>query len=285
MLVEETIKRYGYDPRTLSRGSHKEVLYRCGLCEEIRSIRIRYYKENMICKPCPKRAYKQDKEPVIKWKAKEKRDPATLHPQIDREETFKRFGYYPEELTPMSAKEIVWRCAVCEEYRESRERQLKNNPALCHTCSNRKKRRDHNTKVIASGLAPNGKPLGQRDKTRYRIMHTIWRRKWRQTSKGRLINRLRVALKRALGGGSTKVLPYTTEVFIAHIQARLAARNYICPLCNVADLHQEYDVDHRVPLSSATTTEDVVKLFELSNLDVLCPPCNQFRKGDKFLEY
>ena len=50
---------------------------------------------------------------------------------IDREETYRRFGYYPEDLKPQSRKRIVVRCDDCEKIRVI---QKKGYRPLCASC-------------------------------------------------------------------------------------------------------------------------------------------------------
>lgn len=278
LLHEETFTRYGYYPENLTPSSHKEVLFRCPGCGQIRSVRIRYYREGKACRPCPGKTYNQPRKP--RWKLTESRPITALHPQIDRAETHRRFGYFPEELAAVSSQLIVWKCPDCNDYHESRERALKTIPIYCRPCTNRRKvghLQAHNQASKEQGKAPSGKPLG-RDLDAYREKQRLWRKNWRATPMGMLINRLRVSLKRVGRGYTTKNLPYGPEEFVAHITARLEAHDHKCPLCSTPISYETCDVDHKIPLSSARTPEEALALFDLSNLDVLCPPCNQHVK-------
>lgn len=56
---------------------------------------------------------------------------------IDEEETFRRFGYYSEDLTPKSNKKIVARCDDCGKIRELKKEDYRD---LCQSCSSSGKR-------------------------------------------------------------------------------------------------------------------------------------------------
>jgi hypothetical protein len=109
--------------------------------------------------------------------------------------------------------------------------------------------------------------------------------KHRETLIGKMSNRLRVSLRKYLQGkGGFSQLPYTPAELQAHSEAKLEEREYCCPMCSTS-LEECFDIDHRIPLSSARTVDEVIALFDLSNLDVLCPPCNQHKKGKKHIVY
>lgn len=283
MLVEKTIAKYGHDPRTLSHGSHKLIIYICSVCGEEREIRPRYYKEGMQCRPCPAMTYNQPRKP--RWKLAISRPLSEIPKHINREETFKAFGYYPEDIAEGSPKKVYWNCTDCNSLQAS-ENKVLNTVVLCKRCVQKGNAFSIRAiEMVKNGFAPNGKPLG-RDANAYREKKKLWRRKERLTPKGRLINCLRSALKRVHEGCTTSSLPYTRDEYVAHILSRLAFRNNICPLCKKTPIdYNTCDVDHKIPLSSAETEEEALALFALENLDVLCPNCNQFVKRDNHIEY
>jgi 5-methylcytosine-specific restriction endonuclease McrA len=151
----------------------------------------------------------------------------------------------------------------------------------------------HNQRCKEMGLSPKGLPLvpdrrrryKEADKERATRQNREAQRSRRQTLIGKVSNRLRVALRKYLQGkGGFSQLPYTPTELQAHIQAKLDERQYLCPMCG-ASLEEKFDIDHRIPLSNAKTVDEVGALFALSNLDVLCPPCNQHKKKTKHIEY
>ncbi len=50
-------------------------------------------------------------------------------------------------------------------------------------------------------------------------------------------------------------------------------RNSPCPMCR-RSLEDGYHIDHILPVSCAKNREELIKLFKLSNLQLLCPSCN-----------
>jgi len=222
---------------------------------------------------------------IERWKLKIPRDKSSINFQVLHQETFDKFGYYPEEISHASSKEIAWSCLDCKSVNYCREKELKNGKK-CLSCAQRIRTQNRNQQMKEQGLAPNGVALGTRNKDGYREKKRLWRKKWRSTPIGCLTNRLRVSLKRVHKGYSAKNLPYTAEEYTAHVLERLEARNYICPLCNIVPIdYNTCDIDHVIPLSSAQTPEEALTLFNLANLDVLCPNCNQFIKADSILTY
>ena len=47
------------------------------------------------------------------------------------------------------------------------------------------------------------------------------------------------------------------------------------------ELYYGWDIDHKIPLSSATTEDDVIKLNHFTNLQPLCSKINRDIKKDK----
>jgi hypothetical protein len=221
------------------------------------------------------------------------------------EATFQRFGYHLKDVAPGSHKKVVCYCPKCEQCYETQRRYYRNG-RLCLACNSRQlmnSNRDaqammktiqaHNKASREKGLSPRGLPLFPGSEAEYKKLHqeanrdryNASQRKRRQTLIGKVSNRLRVALRTYLQGkGGFSLLPYTPAELQAHIQGKLEEHQYLCPMCSTA-LEDGFDIDHRTPLSSAKTVEEVIVLFALSNLDVLCPPCNQHKKRAKLIMY
>jgi hypothetical protein len=49
-------------------------------------------------------------------------------------------------------------------------------------------------------------------------------------------------------------------------------------MCNKSYDEIKYDLDHTIPTSSAETKEELLKLFNLNNLSLLCYKCNRYIK-------
>ena len=288
LLIKETIDKYGYDPTTLTKGSHKNILFSCPQCGEINEIRIRYFTgDDYKCKRCTGNTGQTKKEKIEYWKktTNEFNNENTLLPNILNQETYDKYGYYAHEVKQGSHRPVLYRCADCGTIKETRIRYIKSENHICSDCSNKIKAHNHNKEFKAKGLAPNGLVLGFHDEDKYRKTKCEWRKKWRSTPTGQAINRLRVSLKRLDKGYSTKNLPYTALEFANHIQERINARNNECPLCEKSFDDVGYNIDHKIPLCTANTPEEALELFSLYNLDVMCPECNQFVKGDKEMDY
>jgi len=77
------------------------------------------------------------------------------------------------------------------------------------------------------------------------------------------------------GGGSEKLLGCDWETAMKHIESQFESwMNW--------DNHGEWHIDHIIPLSSATTKEEMIKLCHYTNLQPLLAEEN-LSKGDKIL--
>ena len=219
--------------------------------------------------------------------------------------TFQKFGYHLMEISKASHKKVVCSCPQCGQPYETQMRYYRDE-RLCKRCTNRQSitqnrnsdaaflaLEKHNKLSKEAGLSARGLPLFSGSREEYwkqygetnRQRYNEYQRKRRQTLIGKASNRLRVAVRYYLRGkGGFSQLPYTPAELRAYIQTKLEERQYLCPMCGTS-LKEVFDIDHRIPLSSAKTVEEVIALFALSNLDVLCPPCNQHKKRAKPIVY
>lgn len=199
------------------------------------------------------------------------------------EETTKRFGYNPVTLLAKSQKLIVRQCDICGTVKDVKREHAE---VLCRSCTSSKAATKLNEEAKRAGKSARGLPLEGRNKEKIRKRNREWRRLQRQTLKGKLINRLKVALRNCFNGRRTwSVLSYSKDELTAHIEHELRRYAYRCPLCGV-DITQRFDIDHRISLSSVGDDEqEIIALFALSNLSVLCPSCNQHRKGKNYVDY
>lgn len=191
------------------------------------------------------------------------------------QETLAKFGYTPSSLAPSSHKLVIVLCERCQQQREVKFWVYRNG-ALCRACTN---------KTLCKDLLGNYARQRKKYNSRAEMNKAKNRRAMRKilgTEKGKIINRLRAALHDALVKGKRLALhelPYSKEQLVSHVQRYLAACAWTCPMCLVTDLHNGYDIDHKIPLSSAGDARAVVELFSLENLGVLCPNCNRYVKG------
>ena len=56
--------------------------------------------------------------------------------------------------------------------------------------------------------------------------------------------------------------------------------NYGNPVDGVYEINKTWDFDHKIPLSSANTEEEIIKLCHYTNLQPLCSYLNRFIKKD-----
>lgn len=213
---------------------------------------------------------------------------------LQEQETAERFGYRPQDLSPGSKKKVVYQCPCCGVLKETR-RSHYHEGICCHSCSARKVVEQNRSvdagrlalararaAYAASGMTVRGHAfVSDRDERLYNRERV---RRYRRTPLGNIRHRLRAALRRALSGIRVADLPYTPEELLDHIRHRLEARDYRCPMCDDS-LKKCYDVDHVIPLAQAKTFEEILALFALENLDVLCPPCNRHRKRTRPVSY
>jgi hypothetical protein len=201
-------------------------------------------------------------------------------PMILREETIKRFGYDPDTLKSQSNRYVVVQCPLCSSIYE-RTRQYYNEENGCRSCAASKIGR------VTGGK----KPRKYQTEAEVKEAERAYQRRTNlirfRTPKGKIISRIASNLRNALRNrrqGTFRNLPYTRDEIVSHIEECLRECDYICPMCKQADLREAYDIDHRIPLATAKTVEQVIELFSLSNLGVLCPDCNRKIKRDKILD-
>lgn len=109
-------------------------------------------------------------------------------------------------------------------------------------------------------------------------------RKRKQNPIYNLGDRVRAALKYALKhrgltkqGSSFELLGYTPVELHEHLVKYLGQP---CVCCNIAVVSMEScHLDHKIPICTASSTEDVLQLNRLSNLRLICPKCNMMKGG------
>lgn len=78
----------------------------------------------------------------------------------------------------------------------------------------------------------------------------------------------------------SKYLPYNNKQLHDHLENIIKSQNNSCPMCHKSYNEIKYDIDHIIPTSSAKTKEELLKLFDLENLSLLCFSCNRYVKKD-----
>ncbi len=117
VLIQETIDKFGYDPREIYSRSHLHVIIKCEFCLCIHETTMNVINRSSVlaCKKCDALAssYTRQKltsdkhEFYVKWK------PTVDFSKIDLEATQKEFGHDPRVCGPFSLKRIVTRCDYC----------------------------------------------------------------------------------------------------------------------------------------------------------------------------
>lgn len=85
---------------------------------------------------------------------------------------------------------------------------------------------------------------------------------------------------------SITILGCSNEFFKQHIEKLFESwmnwGNYGNPKDGVVELNKTWDIDHIIPISTAKTEEDVIRLNHYTNLQPLCSYKNRFvKKGGK----
>ena len=193
-------------------------------------------------------------------------------------------------LKPGSHTLIIRRCWFCgSEWKQAR-RYYRDPTSLCWRCVRRGNILLHidpehpwlkgrNARMVAKGLNPNGQPLRGCDPEKLKARQLRARLKLLANPRGwwlcRLQGALRSCLKKNEWGRSS--LPWTPAALRTHIEERIQARDGCCPLCGTP--LDRFHIDHKRPLKLARTKEEVLALFALENLDVLCPSCNMSKRA------
>jgi len=107
-------------------------------------------------------------------------------------------------------------------------------------------------------------------------------RRYRSTTLGLYTSRLRSYLRSFLGRkkGCFRHLPYSPQQLRDHLDSIRQNQNNCCPGCGASYGENNFHIDHVIPISTANTQQDILDLFSLENLSLLCPACNLV-KGSK----
>lgn len=126
------------------------------------------------------------------------------------------------------------------------------------------------------------RPRTNKDRERDKLKQ----RRYRSTELGRLKQNLRTLLWHALKNtvGSFRHLSYSPTQFVSHINSVKAKQYHMCPGCNRKYEDVGFTIDHIIPISRAENDQEVIALFDLENLSLLCRNCNS-RKGIGELTY
>lgn len=139
-------------------------------------------------------------------------------------------------------------------------------------------------------LIPACRDASLASKRRWQLRHPDRVRAYAQTARSKPLNRLANRLRQRtyfalqsrgrtkFGAGTLWLLDHTSREIYNHLAAQLGAD---CPSCGLVRLALENsEIDHFVPLCTARTEADVIRLSRPENLRMVCRPCNR-RKGSK----
>lgn len=105
-----------------------------------------------------------------------------------------------------------------------------------------------------------------------------------------LISRLRFRIRHSLNNilkdskgilnGAFRNLPYSQLDLFNHIENIKKQQRNCCPICNNNYDEVGFNIEHIIPLKIAKTEQEIINLFALSNLSLMCGSCNS-SKGKK----
>lgn len=81
--------------------------------------------------------------------------------------------------------------------------------------------------------------------------------------------------------GFSKYFPYNSRQLNDHLDNIRKNQSNSCPMCHKSYDEIKHEIDHIIPTSIAKTKRDLLKLFDLNNLSLLCYKCNRWAKRDK----
>jgi len=82
--------------------------------------------------------------------------------------------------------------------------------------------------------------------------------------------------------GCFRHLSYSPQQLYDHLEKIRAIQQNKCPVCGINYDDQDFTIDHIIPLATAINEMEILKLFDLDNLSLLCLSCNS-AKGSKVL--
>jgi len=213
------------------------------------------------------------------------------------------------------------KCARCEKNKPFCEyRKCKNNSdgykSVCKECVkiddfNYRKKNNEIIKIKAKTYRDNNKESLNKIKKDWRKDNPEKAKQWfknnpervkelaRQSAKNfRKNNRITVNIRNLIRLNLTKkgfhkksktneILGCSFEYFNKYLESKfetwMSWDNYGNPKDGIYELNKTWDIDHIIPLSTASTEEDIIKLNHYSNLQPLCSYFNRFIKSNKLL--
>jgi len=89
--------------------------------------------------------------------------------------------------------------------------------------------------------------------------------------------------------GCFRNLPYTSKELCNHLNMIRKLQKNKCPCCKTLyddnDKYQKSSIDHIIPIASAHTIEEVITLFAIENLSLMCLSCNKSKNDSIYNEW
>jgi len=82
--------------------------------------------------------------------------------------------------------------------------------------------------------------------------------------------------------GCFRNLDYTPLQLYNYLQNIKNLQNNKCPHCNISYNECEISIDHVIPLKKAKTEQEVIDLFDLKNLNLMCRSCNSSKNSRSY---
>jgi hypothetical protein len=155
----------------------------------------------------------------------------------------------------------------------------------------KKKKKNNLTCCICLGLSQK-----ERNKTEEgRVKQRERSRKWRKNPVNRFAANLRKRLRESFNRiskngcqqtrGCFRNLDYTPVQLYNYLENIKRLQDNKCPHCNTFYNNCVISIDHIIPLIKAKTEQEVINLFDLKNLSLLCKDCNSSKNDNNFQEW
>lgn len=103
----------------------------------------------------------------------------------------------------------------------------------------------------------------------------------------RLRSSINIAFRKVSGPnyiprGGFRNLDYSPRDLYNYLESIRQLQNNKCPHCNTSYDKCKISIDHVIPLATAKTEQQVIDLFDLKNLNLMCKNCNSSKKDTDY---
>jgi len=118
-------------------------------------------------------------------------------------------------------------------------------------------------------------------------LQRIKTRKWCQDPKNRFVRNIRNRLNKCYHGLTVhfKDLGFSGEELRNHLDKIKEQQNNCCPICNKSYNECQMTIEHTVPLANAKSKEEIINLFQLKNLNLMCKNCNSSKNDNNYQDW